>query len=40
MAQAFRLAIESGRMAWESGIMARQDMAVASTPVTGQPFTL
>lgn len=40
MAQAFKLAIEAGRIAWESGIMARQDMAVASTPVTGRPFTL
>jgi thiazole synthase len=40
MASAFRLAIEAGRIAWESGVMARQDMAVASTPVTGRPFTL
>lgn len=40
MARAFRLAIEAGRLGWEAGIMARQDMAVASTPVTGQPFTL
>jgi thiazole synthase len=40
MARAFRLGIESGRLAFEAGVMARQDMAVASTPVTGQPFLL
>jgi thiazole synthase len=40
MAQAFRLAVESGRLAYEAGIMARQEMAVPSTPVTGQPFVL
>jgi len=40
MAQAFRLAVEAGRLAWEAGIMARQDMAVPTTPVTGRPFVL
>jgi thiazole synthase len=40
MARAFRLGIEAGRLAWEAGLMARQDMAVPSTPVTGRPFTL
>jgi thiazole synthase len=40
MAEAFRLAIESGRKAWEAGIMAEQDMAVATTQVTGRPFVL
>src|SRR3954467_9991232 len=40
MARAFRLAVESGRLADEAGIRARQEMAVPSTPVTGQPFTL
>jgi thiazole synthase len=40
MARAFRLAVESGRLAYEAGIMARQEMAVPSTPVTGQPFLL
>lgn len=40
MAQAFRLAVESGRLGYEAGIMARQEMAVPSTPVTGQPFVL
>ena len=40
MALAFKLAVESGRLAWEAGIMARQDMAVPSTPVTGRPFVL
>jgi thiazole synthase len=38
MARAFRLGIEAGRLAFEAGVMARQDMAVASTPVVGQPF--
>jgi thiazole synthase len=40
MSQAFKLAIEAGRMAWEAGIMAEQDMAVATTQVTGRPFVL
>jgi thiazole synthase len=40
MAQGFRLAVEAGRLAHEAGIMARQEMAVPSTPVTGQPFVL
>ena len=40
MAHAFRLAVEAGRLGHEAGIMARQDMAVPSTPVTGQPFVL
>lgn len=40
MARAFKLAIESGRLAFEAGIMAQQDMAVASTPVCGNPFIL
>ena len=40
MARAFKLGIESGRLAWEAGIMAKQDMARASTPVTGRPFVL
>ena len=38
MARAFKLSIESGRLAYEAGIMATQDMAVATTPVTGRPF--
>jgi thiazole synthase len=40
MADAFRLAIDGGRKAWQAGIMAEQDMAVATTPVTGRPFVL
>lgn len=40
MARAFRLGIEAGRLAFEAGVMARQDMAVATTPVTGRPFLL
>ncbi|AIL33078.1 thiazole synthase [Basilea psittacipulmonis] len=40
MAKAFGMAIEAGRMAYEAGIMAKQDMAVPTTAVTGQPFLL
>lgn len=40
MARAFALAIEAGRVAFAAGVMAPQDMAVASTPVTGRPFVL
>jgi thiazole synthase len=40
MAQAFKLGIESGRLAFEAGVMSKQDMAVASTPVAGQPILL
>ncbi|MBK0394103.1 thiazole synthase [Ramlibacter algicola] len=40
MARAFKLAIEGGRLAYEAGIMAKQDMAVPTTPVTGRPFVL
>jgi thiazole synthase len=40
MARAFKLAIEAGRLAWEAGVMARQEMAVPTTPVTGRPFLL
>ena len=40
MARAFKLAIEAGRLGYEAGVMAKQDMAVATTPVTGQPFVL
>ena len=40
MAQAFALAIEAGRCAFRSGVMARQDFAVASTPVGGEPVLL
>jgi thiazole synthase len=38
MARAFKLAVEAGRLAYEAGVMPRQDSAVASTPVTGRPF--
>lgn len=38
MAAAFARAIEAGRLGWEAGVMARQDRAVASTPVAGRPF--
>ena len=40
MARAFRLAIDAGRAGWRAGVMARQDFAVPSTPVLGDPFLL
>jgi thiazole synthase len=40
MATAFRHAIEAGRGGWRSGLIAPQDMALASTPVAGRPFDL
>ncbi len=40
MARGFRLAIDAGRTAFEAGVMAPQDMAVASTPVSGHPFLI
>jgi thiazole synthase len=40
MAGAFRQAIEAGRAAFCAGVMARQDFAVATTPVTGNPFLI
>jgi thiazole synthase len=40
MAAAFAHAIQAGRLAFEAGVMARQDMAVASTPVAGHPFLI
>lgn len=35
MARAFKLAVESGRIAYLSGLGAKQDKAVASSPLTG-----
>jgi len=40
MARAFRQAIEAGRDGHLGGVMSPQEMAVASTPVTGQPFLI
>lgn len=40
MARAFGQAIEAGRSAYRAGVMARQDFAVATTPVTGNPFLI
>jgi thiazole synthase len=40
MARAFGLGIRAGRLAYEAGVMAKQDMAVASTPVAGHPILL
>jgi thiazole synthase len=38
MAHAFGRAIEAGRLAYESGLMPKRDMAAPSTPVAGTPF--
>jgi thiazole synthase len=38
MATAFRLAVESGRTAFEAGLMEARDFASPSTPVIGTPF--
>lgn len=40
MAGAFGQAIAAGRLGFEAGVMAKQDMAVASTPVGGRPFLI
>ena len=40
MARAFGLGIRTGRLGYEAGVMAKQDMAVASTPVAGYPILL
>ncbi|CAN5915717.1 thiazole synthase [soil metagenome] len=40
MARAFGFAIEAGRLGHLSGLLAPQDMAVASTPVGGRPFEI
>src|SRR5258707_1316352 len=40
MARELRWAIEAGRLGHLSGLLAPQDMAVASTPVSGRPFDL
>lgn len=38
MADAFRLAVQSGRIAYRSGMIAEQDIAKPSTPTLGTPF--
>ncbi|MBB5048170.1 thiazole synthase [Rhodopseudomonas rhenobacensis] len=38
MAGAFKLAVEAGRIAYESGLMDARDFASPSTPVIGTPF--
>ena len=38
MAKAFAAAIDSGRTAFEAGLMEMRDMAEPSTPVAGTPF--
>ena len=40
MAAAFGQAIAAGRLGFEAGVMAKQDMAVASTQVGGRPFLI
>lgn len=40
MAEAFKLAIQAGHKARKAGIIAKQDLAVPTTPVTGRPFIL
>ncbi len=40
MAAAFAHAVTAGRLGWEAGVMAPQDMAVATTPVGGRPFLI
>ena len=40
MAAAFRDAVQAGRQAYRAGLMAPQDFAVASTPVSGHAFVL
>ena len=40
MAAAFGQAIAAGRLGFEAGVMAQQDMAVASTPVGGRSFLI
>lgn len=40
MASAFAAAVAGGRRGFEAGLLAPQDMAVASTPVGAKPFTL
>jgi len=38
MANAFRLAVDSGRIAYDAGLMGARDFASPSTPVVGTPF--
>ena len=40
MAGAFRQAIVAGRAAYRAGVMAKQDFAIATTPVTGNPLLI
>jgi thiazole synthase len=38
MADAFRLAVESGRLGYEAGVMKEREFASPSTPTVGTPF--
>ncbi len=38
MAQAFKYAMQAGRLGYESGVMPERDMAQPSTPTLGTPF--
>lgn len=39
MATAFKFAIQSGRLAYEAGIIPKRDFAIASTPYFNRPFS-
>jgi thiazole synthase len=38
MANAFRLAVEAGRLAYKAGLMQEREFASPSTPIVGTPF--
>jgi thiazole synthase len=38
MADAFRISVEAGRLAYEAGIMQQREFASPSTPTIGTPF--
>ena len=38
MADAFRVAVEAGRLGYEAGVMQQREFASASTPTIGTPF--
>jgi thiazole synthase len=40
MARAFKHAVQAGREGFQAGLMSTSDVAIATTPVGGQPFVL
>ena len=38
MAEAFKLAVESGRLGYQAGVMQKREFASPSTPTVGTPF--